>query len=55
MQAFGNDALSQTKTYDWFEHSNNCRLCIDDERRPSTGIIPGKGIAVQNKIVEDRG
>jgi hypothetical protein len=38
-EAYGNDALSQMTTYEWFKHFKNGRTSMDDDERsgrPST-------------------
>jgi hypothetical protein len=32
-QEFGNDALDQTQTYDWFNRFKNGRTSVDDDER----------------------
>jgi hypothetical protein len=32
-QAFGDDALDQTQTYDWFNQFKNGRTSVDDDER----------------------
>jgi hypothetical protein len=56
-QAFGDDALGQTKTYDWFNRFKNGRTSVDnDERsgRPSTGTTPENAAKLLTVIREDR-
>jgi hypothetical protein len=39
-EAFGDNALGQTQTYEWFKRLKNGRISLDDEERswrPSTG------------------
>jgi hypothetical protein len=42
-QAFGDNSLGQTQTYNWHRRFNNGRTPTDDDRsgRPSTCITPG--------------
>jgi hypothetical protein len=56
-QAFGDDALGQTQTYDWFNRFKNGRTSIDDDERsgrPSTGTTPENVAKVREVIREDR-
>jgi hypothetical protein len=41
-QAFGDNSLGQTQTYDWYKHFKNGQTSTDDDDhlgRPSTGIF----------------
>jgi hypothetical protein len=40
-EAFGDKALSQTQTYEWFKHFKNAWMSIDDEER--SGLPQPKG------------
>jgi hypothetical protein len=56
-QAFGDDALGQTQTYDWFNQLKNGRTSIDDDKhsgRPSTGTMQENVAKVIEVIREDR-
>jgi hypothetical protein len=56
-KAFGDDALGQTQTYDWFNRLQNCRTSVDDDERsgrPSTGTTPKNGAEVREVIRENR-
>jgi hypothetical protein len=58
-QVFGEDALGQTQTYDWFNRFKNGRTSVDGERsgRPSTGKTPEnvakKCVRLSTRIVDD--
>ena len=56
-KAFGDDALGQTQTYDWFNRFKNGRTSVDDDERsgrPSTGTTPEDVAKVREVIREDR-
>jgi hypothetical protein len=44
-ETFGDNALVQTQTYEWFKRFKKGRISVDDEERsgrPSTGTRPKK-------------
>lgn len=55
-QAFGDNSLGQTQTYDWYKRFKNGRTSTDDDRsgRPSTGITPENVTKVRDLILQDR-
>jgi hypothetical protein len=55
-QAFGDDALGQTQTYDWFNLFKNGRTSVDDDGcsgQPSTSTTPENVAKVCEVIRED--
>ncbi|PNF41538.1 hypothetical protein B7P43_G12319 [Cryptotermes secundus] len=56
-QAFGDNSLDQTQTYDWYKHLKNGRISTDDDDRsgrPSTGKTPENVAKVRDLILQDR-
>ncbi|PNF29661.1 hypothetical protein B7P43_G15773 [Cryptotermes secundus] len=55
-QAFGENSLGQTKTYNWYKRFKNGRTLTDDHDRsgrPSTGKTPENVAKVRNLILQD--
>ncbi|PNF33099.1 hypothetical protein B7P43_G15743 [Cryptotermes secundus] len=56
-QAFGDNSLGQTQTYDWYKRFKNGRTSTDDydrSGRPSTGTTPENVAKVRDLILQDR-
>jgi hypothetical protein len=56
-QAFGDNSLGQTQTYDWYKRFKNGRTSTDDDDRlgrPSTGTTPENVAKVRDLILQDR-
>jgi hypothetical protein len=56
-QAFGDDALGETQTYDWFNRFKNGRMSADEDKRsgqPSTSTTPENVAKMCEVICEDR-
>ena len=56
-EAFGEQALSQPRTYEWFKHFKDGRESVEDHKhscRPSTCTIPEMIVKVREVILEDR-
>jgi len=56
-EAFGEQALSQARTFDWFKRFKDGRECVKDDKhsgRPSTGTTPEITAEVLQVILEDR-
>jgi hypothetical protein len=56
-EAFGDNALGLTLTYEWFNGFKNGRMSVDDDecsRRPSTGTTTENVAEVREAILEDR-
>ncbi|PNF30777.1 hypothetical protein B7P43_G06188, partial [Cryptotermes secundus] len=55
-QAFGENSLGQTQTYNWYKRFKNGRTSTDDDRsgRPSTGTTPENVAKVRDLILQDR-
>jgi hypothetical protein len=56
-QAFGDNSLGQTQTWDLYRHLKNCRTSTDDDDRsghPSAGIASENVMKVRDLILQDR-
>jgi len=56
-EAFGEQALSQTRTFEWFKRLKDCRESVEDDKhfgRPSTCTTPEMIVKVRGIILEDR-
>jgi transposase len=56
-EAFGDHALGQKQTYEWFKRFKNGRMSVDDDERsgrPSTGTTIKNVEKVREAIQEDR-
>jgi hypothetical protein len=56
-EAFGDNALGLTQTYEWFKSFKNGRMSVDDAEcsgRPSTGTSTENVAEVREAILEDR-
>ena len=54
-QAFGDNSLGETQTYDWYKHFKNGRASTDDDDhpgRPSTGTTPENVSKVRDLILQ---
>jgi hypothetical protein len=55
-QAFGENGLGQTQTYDWYKRFKNDRISTGDRSGgPSTGITPDNVAKIRDLILQDRG
>ena len=55
-EAFGDNALGQTQTCEWFKHFKNRQMSIDDEERsglPLSGTTTENVVKVREAILED--
>jgi hypothetical protein len=56
-QAFGDNSLGQTQTYDWYKRFKNGRISTDDDYRsgrPSTVTTPENVAKIRDLILQDR-
>jgi len=56
-EAFGNQALSQARTLEWFKRFKDGRVSVEDRKhsgRPSTCTAPEMIVKVREVILEDR-
>ena len=56
-EAFGEQALSQTRTFEWFKHLKDCQETVEDDKhfgRPSTCTTSEMVAKVRDVILEDR-
>ncbi|PNF14013.1 hypothetical protein B7P43_G03567 [Cryptotermes secundus] len=55
-QAFGENSLGQTQTYNWYKRFKNGRTLTDDNRsgRPTVGKTPENVTKVRDLILQDR-
>ena len=56
-KAFGEQALSQARTFEWFRHFKDCRESVEDSKhsgQPSTYTTPEMIAKVREVIPEDR-
>ena len=56
-EAFGDNALGLTLTYEWFKTFKNGRMSVDDDERsgrPSKGTTTENVAKVRDAILEDR-
>ncbi|PNF22514.1 hypothetical protein B7P43_G14380 [Cryptotermes secundus] len=56
-QAFGDNILGQTQTYEWYKRFKHGRTSTDDDDRsrwPSTGTTPENVAKVKDLILQDR-
>ena len=56
-EAFGEQALSQARTSEWFKHFKDGRESVEDDKhsdRPSTCITPEMITKVREGILEDK-
>jgi len=57
MEAFGEQALSQARTFEWFKHFKDGRESVEDDKhsgRPSTCTTPEMIVKVCEVILEDK-
>jgi len=56
-EAFGDNAMSQSKTFLWYKHFKDGRTFVDDNERsgqPSTSTTPENIVKVRTVILADR-
>jgi len=56
-EAFGEQALSQARTSEWFKHFKDGQECVKDHKhsgQPSTCTTPEMTVEVHEVILEDR-
>jgi hypothetical protein len=56
-EAFGDNSLGLTQTYEWFKRFEKGRMSVDDDERsgrPSTGTTAENVAKVREAILEDR-
>ncbi|PNF18540.1 hypothetical protein B7P43_G08515 [Cryptotermes secundus] len=56
-QAYGDNSLGQTQTYNWYKRFKNGRTSTDDDEhlgQPSTGTTPENVVKVRDLILQDR-
>jgi hypothetical protein len=56
-EAFGEQALSQARTFEWFKRFKDCRESVDDRKhsgRPSICTTPDMIAKVREVILQDR-
>jgi histone-lysine N-methyltransferase SETMAR len=57
VEAFGENAMSQSKTFLWYKRFKNGRTSVDDDERsgrPSTSTTPENIAKVREAMVADR-
>jgi hypothetical protein len=56
-EAFGDNAISQSKTFLWYKRSKDGRISVDDDERsgrPSTNTMPENVTKAREAILADR-
>jgi hypothetical protein len=55
-QAFGDNSVGQTQTYDWYKRLKNGQTSTDDDDhsgRPSTGMTPENDVKIRDMSLQD--